>query len=307
SHDWRVCHTVRMRISVSTYIPGASPVHACDARAKIVVLAVYTVALFFVDTWAGMALMLAALGAVVAASRIGMRPFSNALGVTAVLMVLAIVFNGFSIDVNTSNAVSPALGVTLPLGETAGFALGEDAGVLGDLPQEALFGSFGVTCAGLARGCFFALRILALVMGSLVVAYTTTSTDLMNAFSDFLSPARRLRVPVDDIATVLSIAVRFIPVTFEEFGRIRDAQWSRCASFDEGSIATRVRAWGCVFVPMFVGLFRRADALAIAMDARCYGMPGVRRTSLSDRRFRTRAAVVTLVGVAACVAVAVAL
>lgn len=278
--------------------------HACDARAKIVVLAVYTVALFFVDTWAGMVLMLAALGAVVAASRVGLRPFSSAFGVTAVLMALAVVFNGFAIDVHAANAAAPALGVALPIDGAGGAAFGESAGAMVDLPSVAIVGSFGVTGAGLARGCFYALRILALVMGSLVVAYTTTSTELTNAFSDFMTPLRRLRVPVDDIATVLSIAVRFIPVTFEEFGRIRDAQWSRCAPFDEGSVAVRVRAWGCVFVPMFVGLFRRADALAVAMDARCYGVPGVRRTSLADRRFRPSAAAVAVVGVAACVAVA---
>lgn len=296
-----------MRITVSTYIPGSSVVHACDARAKVVVLAVFTVGLFFVDTWAGMALMLAALGAVVSASRVGLRPFSSVFGVTAVLMALAVVFNGFVIDVHAANGATPAFGVALPLSGAGGVAFGENAGAMTDLPCATIVGSFGVTGAGLARGCFYALRILALVMGSLVVAYTTTSTELTNAFSDFMSPLRRLRVPVDDIAMVLSIAVRFIPVTFEEFGRIRDAQWSRSAPFDEGPIAVRVRAWGCVFVPMFVGLFRRADALAVAMDARCYGMPGVRRTSLADRRFRLNAAAVAVVGVGVCVVVAVLL
>lgn len=180
------------------------------------------------------------------------------------------------------------------------------AGLLDQVPPVPLIGAFGFVPAGFARGCFYALRILLLVVASLLVCFTTTSTALMQAFSSFLAPLRALRVPVDDIASVLSIALRFIPLVAEELGRIHDAQWSRGAKFSEGGLATRLRAWATVMVPLFVGMFRRADALAVAMDARCYGMPGARRSSLARRRFDAKAALTLVVGVAVCVALAVA-
>ena len=248
-----------MRVSASTYVSGDSPVHACDARAKIAVLIAYTAAIFFVDTWAGMALMIAGLGAVVAASRIGLRPFAAPLPATIVLMALAVVFG--------------------------------------------TMGASGPSWEGFASGCFVALRILALVVASLVVSLTSTSTALMAAFASFLRPLRAIRVPVDDIAMALSIALRFVPLIFREAGRVRSAQWSRGAAFETGCLASRVRAWGGVFVPVFVGLFRHADALAIAMDARCYGARGAKRSALDARRLSAGSAGIMVVGVAACAAV----
>ena len=124
-----------------------------------------------------------------------------------------------------------------------------------------------------------------LVVASLTVTYTTTSTELTDALGFFLRPLKRLGVPTDDIAMVFSLALRFIPVTAEEFGRVHDAQWARGASFAEGSLWERLRAWQTVLIPLFVGLFRRADSLAVAMDARCYGAPDVERTSLAPRAF----------------------
>ena len=102
-----------------------------------------------------------------------------------------------------------------------------------------------------------------------------------------LVPLACVGVPVGDIALVLSLALRFIPMVFEELARIRDAQASRGANLSLGPVVNRVRAWGAVFVPLFVGLFRRADRIAIAMDSRCYCAAGstVKRTSLSACAF----------------------
>ena len=280
-----------MRFSISTYIPRTSPVHACDARVKIPLLAVFTVAVFFIDTWIGMIVAAVALVAVIAASRIGVRPLAGSAVVVFALMALTIVFNAFAVDVSQADPSSPALGP----GALSFSAAGEPV---------TLLGTFGLSLSGLSRGCFYAVRILLLVEASLAVCYTTTSTDATNALGGFLRPLRPLRVPVDDIATIVSIALRFIPVMVGEFGRIRDAQWARCAPFDEGPLGVRLRAWASVFVPLFAGLFRRADALAAAMDARCYGMPGARRTSLSRRSFSPRSAAVLAVGLAACVVLA---
>lgn len=283
-----------MRINVSSYIPGTSPIHACDARVKIVLLAMYSVTLFLVDTWAGLVLCGALFAAAAVSSRIPLRRFFALLVPVYVLAAFAVVFNGFAFDVGQA-----APGAAPPL-------MGQEPGLFGSLPPVALVGSFGLVPAGLARGCFFAVRIVLLVTASLVVTYTTTSTALTDALADFLRPLRRLRVPVDDIAMVFSLALRFIPVTAEEFGRVHDAQQARGASFTEGGLWERLHAWQTVLIPLFVGLFRRADALAVAMDARCYGAQP-HRTSLHDRRLAGRSLAVLAAGLALCIAVVVLL
>lgn len=94
---------------------------------------------------------------------------------------------------------------------------------------------------------------------------------------------------------VLSIAIRFIPVVAEEFTSIKQAQWSRGAAFDEGGFISRIKAYCMVLLPMMVGLFRKAENLSVAMDARCYGLPGVRRTDMFASRFQISDALITLV------------
>ena len=125
---------------------------------------------------------------------------------------------------------------------------------------------------GLLRGLFVALRMIVLVAASFVVCLTTTSTQLVKAFAQLISPLRALRVPVDDIAFTLSLAIRFIPVIAEEFALVRRAQKTRGASMEGLPFRRRLRIWGAAFSAVFVGLFRRADAVATAMDSRCYGM-----------------------------------
>ena len=278
-----------MRIDISTYIPGATPVHGCDARVKIVLLIAYSVTLFLVETWWALGVCAVAFAVLLCVSRIGPRRILALSLPLVVIAAFAIVFNAFSFDAAAASAVAP--------------------GGLGSVSAGAapvtLVGSFGFVPMGFARGCFYAIRIVLLVMASLLVSVTTTSTELTEAFSSFLRPLRKLRVPVDDVASVLSIALRFIPLVAEELGRIHDAQWSRCAKFGEAGLVVRLRAWATVLVPLFVSMFRRADALAVAMDARCYGAPDVVRTSLARRRFTVGALATLLAGLAICVALAV--
>lgn len=286
-------HTALMRIDISTYIPGATPVHGCDARVKIMLLIAYSVTLFLVETWWALGVCAVAFAVLLGVSRIGPR---SILALSLPLMVIAafaIVFNAFSFDAAAASAAAPG-----GLGSVS-------AGWLAGAAPVTLVGSFGFVPTGFARGCFYAIRIVLLVMASLLVSFTTTSTELTEAFSSFLRPLRKLRVPVDDVASVLSIALRFIPLVAEELGRIHDAQWSRCAKFGEAGLVVRLRAWATVLVPLFVSMFRRADALAVAMDARCYGAPDVVRTSLARRRFTAGALATLLVGLAICAALAV--
>ena len=131
---------------------------------------------------------------------------------------------------------------------------------------------------GVLRGLFFAVRMVVLVAASFIVCLTTRSNELLDAFADLISPLRALKAPVDDIALMLALSVRFIPLVEREFLSIRAAQKARGAE-SAGSLGRRLGIVGSAFASLFVGLFRHADALALSMDARCYGAAD-RRTRL---------------------------
>ncbi|MEF9926125.1 MAG: energy-coupling factor transporter transmembrane component T [Raoultibacter sp.] len=281
-----------MQINASTYIPGHTPVHACDARVKLAVLLAYSVTLFFVHTWTGILVCAALFALTVLVARLPLARLLKLLIPVYFILAFTLIFNSFALD-------AASLGHSYGLGVVS-------AGFLEGAQPLTLFGTFCFVPAGFARGCFYSLRIVLLVLASLVVTYTTTSNALIDALQSFLRPLRALHVPADDIATMFSIALRFIPVTAEEFSRVHAAQWARGSSFDEGSLWSRLRAWQTVLIPLFVGLFRRADTLAIAMESRCYGAEAT-RTQLHPCAFTPRSAAVLACGVAVCVLVAVLL
>ncbi|WP_251212251.1 energy-coupling factor transporter transmembrane component T family protein [Adlercreutzia murintestinalis] len=239
--------------------------HHLDARSKIILLLVYSISIFFIDSWEG---MFAAAALFVGALLLSRLPWG------------------------------PVFKVALPVYVIAVFTV---------LANAFLFkyGSFAFRLEGLDRGFFFAVRILLLVWASLILCYTSTSTQLTDALASFMAPLRRWKVPVDDVAMVFSIALRFIPVTADEYLRIRDAQWSRGAPLSDGPILARLRAHTSILIPLFVGLFRRADTLAMAMDARCYGLPGIMRTRLVEHAFGGKEIAITVLGSACCIALAV--
>ena len=185
----------------------------------------YSVAIFFVRTWWGMAMFALAVLAIMLAARLPLRRMILPLVPVMALAAFAVLF---------ALAASPGLD-------------------------------------GLSGGLLVAVRMVSLVAASLAVCFTTTSTDLLAAFSKLIGPLRHARVPVDDIAFTLSLAIRFIPVIGDELVRVRQAQRARGGALGGLSFTRRLRVWGAAFSAVFVGLFRRADALACAMDARCYG------------------------------------
>lgn len=255
------------------FVQAESAVHRSDARVKIVVAGVFTVALFAVNTWAGLA-ALATIGAgMIAMSRV---PVSLAArGVRPVAWLLA-----FTLVVN---ALFPA-----------------------ERSVELLaMGPLTVDTAGLMRGLFFAARIILLVVGTSLVTLTTSPVALTDALAQLMRPLDLLRFPVDDAAMMMSIALRFMPTTAEEAERIVVAQTARGARFDSGGPIARARAWLPVLVPLFVRLFRRADDLATAMEARCYR--GAGRTRLREPRMRVVDWAALLVGVTLLIGIGVLL
>lgn len=279
-----------MQFSLNRYMTGSSIVHRLDARVKLVLLLAYSVTLFFLHTWTG---LLAAAAVCVGVSVVAEVPFGKLLRLLIplyVILIVTLIFNSFSFDV-TQTALSYGVGNV-------------SAGVFASFDPVPLIADFGFVPVGFVQGMYYVLRVVFLVLASLVVSFTTTSTALIDALNDFLRPLRVLRVPTDDIAMIISIAIRFIPVTAEELFRIQAAQKSRGAIFEEGGIIRRIKAWQPVLIPLFVSLFRRANNLAHAMEARCYGMSDC-RTRLFPRDFTLSSAGVLTVGLALCVGAAV--
>ncbi|MBR2983927.1 MAG: energy-coupling factor transporter transmembrane protein EcfT [Clostridia bacterium] len=123
---------------------------------------------------------------------------------------------------------------------------------------------------GILYAIKMALRLILLVMGPALLTFTTTPMELTDGVESLLSPLKVIKFPVHDVAVIMSIALRMIPTLMEETNKITMAQKARGADLDSGNVFKRAKALIPILVPLFVGAFRRADELALAMDARCY-------------------------------------
>lgn len=265
-------------LAFGTYIPAASPIHKLNAQVKITLACVFSIAIFFIESWLGMLLVLCSVISLYAVARVHIRNAMRGLVPIAFILIFTVVVHAFSISLGSEAA--PGL---------------SKVGSLGLTQEWVLFGTFGVTLDGLAIGIFFALRIALLVAICSLLTFTTSMVDLTDAMLRILSPLRKINVPVDDLAMMVSIALRFIPITAQEAHTIKLAQKARCANFEDGNVFVRLRAWVPVFIPLFVRLFRRADELATAMDARCY--MGSTRTRLHSSSMRGTDVAVLIIGI----------
>ena len=282
-----------MQLNVQTYIARDSLVHSLDARVKVALLLAFSIALFFVDTWAGLLVAAILYTCAHAASRLPLGAIAK-MGVPLyVLVVIALLFG--SISLNYQALQEPTEAAARMAGAFALFS-----------PFE-LVGPVGINPVGFGCALFNGARVVILLYASLLVSLSTTSEDVRFAFVSFLRPLRRVKVPVDDAASALSIALRFIPQTAQELASVRNAQWARGGAFEGSGPAAALKAWTCVLIPLFVRLFRRADALAQAMDARCYSVvaSGGKRTSLTEKHARPIEVVALLAGFALAFALAV--
>jgi energy-coupling factor transport system permease protein len=262
---------VAVPVPFGQYVPGESPVHRLEPRAKIALTVVFSIGLFLVGSWAGLALFAAAVVIAVALSGVPWRLVARGLAPIAVILTFTVLINA------VVRSSAPDLLISV--------------------------GPIAISGPGLARGLFFSLRIVILVLGTTLVTLTTSPVALTDAIARLLAPLERLRFPSTDVAMMLSVALRFIPTTAEEAETIVVAQAARGARFGEGNPVRRARAYTPVLVPLFVALFRRANDLALAMDARCYR--GAGRTRLYESRLVASDWVTLVVGVVSVSAVAV--
>lgn len=289
------CRIMGAMLSVPvTYVPRESPVHRLDARVKIVLLFVYSIGLFFVDSWPGMAGYAAAFLVTLGASRLSVRTLLTTLVPLYIILAFTWVFNAFTLDAGAGAAV---YGYAAPSAAAGPFA---------QAAPVAVCGSVVFLPGGCVTGLFVVVRILLLTLAGLVVAYSTKPERLTAALAGLLSPLRRVRVSVDDVSTALSLALRFIPQLAAEADAIRQAQQARGAPFQRGNLVVRLKAWSAVFIPLFVSLYRRAERVGLAFEARCYGAVPA-RTELHPFALRRTDGAVLAAGLGFCVAVAWAL
>lgn len=131
-------------------------------------------------------------------------------------------------------------------------------------------GFIKITEEGLRTSAFMIIRIIALIMGSSLLTYTTSPITLTDAIERLLSPLKRINLPVHELAMMMTIALRFIPTLIEETDKIMSAQKARGADMESGSLLQRAKALTPILIPLFVSAFRRAEELAVAMECRCY-------------------------------------
>ncbi len=257
---------MRFPTGLGQYVPVASPVHALDAVGKLMLVGGMTAVVFLLDGFAGLFVVGLLVAAAVGVSRVPPRVALRGLRSVAIILTFTLVAH------------------TLRWGAD---------------PSDALLslGRLHVSAEGLLTGTFFALRIVVLVVGTSLLTLTTSPVDLAEGLERLMRPLARVRFPAHDVAMMMSVALRFIPATAEEAERIVIAQTARGARFGQGGPVRRARAYLPVLVPLFVGLFRRADRLATAMEARCY-RGGEGRTRLREARMSAQDWVVTATGTA---------
>lgn len=238
-------------ITLGQYFPGNTPIHRLDPRTKLLILICYIVALFIADDIVGYMIMLVVLITCSSISKIGPKTLLSGLKPLVFILVFTGVINIF-------------------------YGTGEP------LVQ---FWIIKITLNGIINAVYMLLRIMLLVCGTFLLTYTTSPLELTDGLEYLLSPLKKLKVPVHDLAMMASIALRFIPTLVEETSRIMSAQRARGASFDTGKLKDRAMALLPLLVPLFVSAFRRAEELATAMESRCYNS-GIGRTRMKQLHMR---------------------
>ncbi len=223
-------------ITLGQYFPGNTLVHRLDPRTKLIAVVLYIVALFSAKSWVSNGLVVAVLVFCVALSRIRPAALFRGLKPLVLIVILTALLNLFYTD---------------------GRVL-------------AQWWIFRITAQGIQRAVLMVLRILLLVCGTFLLTYTTSPLALTDGLERLMAPLKRIRVPVHELAMMMSIALRFIPTLIEETDKIISAQKARGADFDTGNLVQRAKAMLPILVPLFVSAFRRADELATAMECRCY-------------------------------------
>lgn len=239
-------------ITIGQYYPAESCIHRLDPRVKIVCTLLFLVSLFVQNSLLGYIIATLFLGCVIRLSRVPVKHILKGLKPIVILLMFTVVMNLF----------------LTRGGETL-----------------VHFWIFTITEIGLRTSVFMAVRLMYLVAGSSVMTFTTSPNGLTDGLEKLLHPLNKINVPVHEVAMMMSIALRFIPILLEETDKIMKAQIARGADFESGNIVQRAKSMIPILVPLFVSAFRRANDLAMAMESRCYH-GGEGRTKMKPLKYK---------------------
>lgn len=240
-------------ITLGQYYPVNSVIHRLDPRVKLFGTLCFIISLFVVNNYLGYILATLFLFTIIFISKVPVKYIVRGLKAIIFLMIFAGVFNIFF------------------------------------TPGEELFHIWKLSASreGLIMACKMIIRLILLIMGSSIMTLTTTPNSLTDGLEKGLRFLKIIKVPVHEIAMMMSIALRFIPILIEETDKIMKAQMARGADFESGNIITKAKALIPLLVPLFVSAFRRASDLAMAMEARCY-RGGDGRTKMKPLKYKRR-------------------
>lgn len=260
-------------ISLGRFIDTGSVLHRMDPRVKLLVYIVYLYAIFSCKSFVGLVAIVVVLAIQVIISKMSAKIIWDSVKPVLPIAIFIFILNLFSIK-----------------------------------NGEKLWQwkSLVITSEGLNTAIFMSIRLLFLILvTSILLTLTTTPLKISDSLESLLGPLKKIKVPVHEMAMMMSIALRFIPTLLDETDKIMKAQVSRGADYDTGTIINRLKGYVTVLIPLFISSFKRAEELAVAMDARCY-RGGVGRTKLNPlkiTRFDIVAGLVLLAGAAVIIVV----
>ncbi len=243
-----------LNIALGNYYPAESVVHSLDPRLKIISLAVMMLITFTVAGMAAVFLHTAIVLGLVLLSSIPLGVFYKGLRLFVFLFFFTAVLHLFF------TPGTPVVELTTPF-------------------------SITITEEGISRGALISWRLLTVIALSSLLTYTTSPLSITRGLESLLAPLARFRFPVQDFSLMMMMAIRFIPVLTDETDRVWKAQRSRGADLRRGGLKVRAATLMSIILPVFIGLFRRADDLAIALEARGY-VPGKPRTAMFPLKWK---------------------
>ena len=240
-------------ITLGQYYQTESVIHRLDPRVKLVGTILYIISLFIFNHVYGYVAAALFLAVLIRLSGVPFRYMIKGMKAIVFLLLLTVTFNLFL------------------------------------TPGEVLvqFWKLTITKEGLRIAVLMAVRLTFLIIGSSLMTLTTTPNNLTDGMEKLMGPLKKVRVPVHEIAMMMSIALRFIPILMEETDKIMKAQIARGADFESGNLIKKAKAMVPLLVPLFISSFRRANDLAMAMEARCY-QGGEGRTKMKPLQYRKR-------------------
>jgi len=248
-------------VSIGRYYKRESILHETDPRVKAILYIVYLVAIFMIKTTPGILLLTATVIIQILMAKITLRIIWETIKPIIPITIFILILN--ILTIRTGNVLFE-------------------------------WKIIKITDYGISRAVLMSLRILFLIIStSILLTLTTTPLKICDALESLFAPLAYIKVPVHEMAMMMSIALRFIPTLVEETDKIMKAQVSRGADYDTGSFINRIKGYITVLIPLFVSSFKRAEDLAVAMDARGY-RGGVGRTKLHPLKVTFKDALVGL-------------